>query len=172
VTSSKAWGVTPRVTGRRKEAVRSIENGKVKVIRDDNTGKVENVNLPLLKLLLDNGYVPVITIPIQSDEGRSLNADADRVAASIASAMGADELFLLTNMPGLLRDIEDPGSVVRHIPSNSMEEGMELAQGRMKKKVLAAKEAMEGGVKKVVIASAIVPDPVTKASSGMGTVIS
>jgi acetylglutamate/LysW-gamma-L-alpha-aminoadipate kinase len=158
--------------GRRKTAIRSVENGRVKIIRDDNSGKVEEVNTKLLRFLIDSGYIPVITIPISSEEGRALNADADRVAAAVASAMGAEELILLTNQPGLLRDLNDPGSLVKRIGLDSIEEGMDIARGRMKKKVLAAKEALEGGVKKVVISSALVEAPVVTASSGKGTVIS
>lgn len=158
--------------GRRKAAIRSVENGKVKIIRDDNTGKVKEVNTKLLETLMESGYVPVITIPISSEEGRALNADADRVAAAVASAMGAEELILLTNQPGLLRDLNDPDSLVERIGLDSIEEGMNIAEGRMKKKVLAAREALEGGVKKVVISSALVDAPVTSASSGKGTVIS
>lgn len=158
--------------GKRKKAIRSVEDGKVRIIRDDNTGRVEEVNTDLLRLLLDNNYVPVITIPISSEEGKGLNADADRAAAAIASRMDAEELILLTNQPGLLRDVNDPDSVIDSIPRDRIEIGMEFAEGRMKKKVLASKEALEGGVGRVIISSSNVAGPVQNALNGQGTVLS
>ena len=55
--------------GKHKDKVRSVENGKVRVLRGDHTGTVERVNTELLTLLLDNGYLPVLTPPGSSFEG-------------------------------------------------------------------------------------------------------
>jgi acetylglutamate/LysW-gamma-L-alpha-aminoadipate kinase len=66
-------------------------------------------------------------------------------------AIDADALLILTNVPGLLRDPNDPASLV---PETTLDEAEKLAQGRMKKKVMAAREAIEGGVDEVVIRSA------------------
>ncbi|MGA1794029.1 MAG: [LysW]-aminoadipate kinase [Thermoplasmatota archaeon] len=157
--------------GKRKEAIRIVEDGKIKVLRGDNTGTVEKVNVELLQNLLGSGYLPVITIPIEAEDGGALNADADRVAASIASAVKADELILLTNKPGLLKNVEDPSSLVTSVRKNAIEEAMNIAQGRMKKKVLAAQEAINGGVPRVVISNANSERPLTRALEGQGTVI-
>jgi acetylglutamate/LysW-gamma-L-alpha-aminoadipate kinase len=157
--------------GRRKEAIRYIENGKVKVLRDDHTGTVETVNTHLLELLMKGGYIPLVTIPIESEDHGALNADADRVAASIATAMKADTLILLTNKPGLLKDVEDPSSIIRSVSRNNIDDAMDIAEGRMKKKILAAREAIEGGVGMVVVSSANVEGPLTRALKGEGTVI-
>ncbi|MFO8052282.1 MAG: [LysW]-aminoadipate kinase [Thermoplasmatota archaeon] len=159
------------VRGRRKAAVRYLDNGKVKILHNDHTGVVEQVNTNLLHLLMDAGYVPVVTIPIGSEENTALNADADRVAASIASAMKADELVLLTNQPGLLRDLSDPSSVVGSVPRSDLDEAMELAEGRMKKKVLASREALSNGVPRTIISNANSPTPLSNALKGMGTII-
>jgi len=157
--------------GKRKGSVRIVENGKVRILHGDNTGAVEEVDIHLLRLLLEAGYLPVVTIPIEATDGGSLNADADRAAAAIASAFGADTLLLLTNKPGLLKDVDDDGSLIRSVPKTGIDQAMDLAQGRMKKKVLAAKEALEGGVDKVVIGSANSERPIQNAISGEGTVI-
>jgi len=66
-------------------------------------------------------------------------------------ALEADALIILTNVPGLLRDLDDPDSLVT---DTTLEEAESLALGRMKKKVLAAREALEGGVEEVVIRGA------------------
>jgi acetylglutamate/LysW-gamma-L-alpha-aminoadipate kinase len=157
--------------GRRKGSIKYVEQGKVKVLHNDNTGAVESVNVPLLRLLTGAGYVPVVTIPIEAEGGGSLNADADRVAASIASAVGAGTLVLLTNRPGLLKDPEDDTTLVREVEGPMIDRAMDYAQGRMKKKVLAAKEALAGGVPRVVISDANAGRPITRALAGEGTVL-
>ncbi|MGA1822016.1 MAG: [LysW]-aminoadipate kinase [Thermoplasmatota archaeon] len=158
--------------GSRKSTVRSVENGRVKILRGDNTGKVESVNTRLLEIILEEGYLPVITIPIEAEDGGPLNADCDRVAAAVASSMKADRLILLTNQPGLLRDPADPGSLVGSIRQGEIENAMKFARGRMKKKILAAQEAVQGGVREVVISSSMIDRPIDSAMSGSGTVIS
>lgn len=157
--------------GKRKEAIRIIENGKRKILRGDNTGRADEVNTELLQLLIDNGYVPVITIPIEAFDGGALNADADRAAAVIAGRMNADTLVILSNVPGLLQDPEKSESLIESIPKGQIENYMEYAKGRMKKKILGASEAMVNGVKKVIISNANLNKPLTEALSGSGTVI-
>jgi len=157
--------------GRRKGSVRYVENGRVKLLRGDNTGTVEEVNSGLLRLLMDAGYVPVVTIPILAEDGGALNADADRVAAAIAIAMGADSLVLLTNQRGLLKDPEDPNSLVERVTQGTYEECMDYAQGRMKKKVMAAMDAVKGGVGRVVIGNVNERAPLTRALEGEGTLV-
>jgi acetylglutamate/LysW-gamma-L-alpha-aminoadipate kinase len=146
-----------------------VEGGKIKILRGDNTGTVKSVNADLIRFLLKEGYLPVITIPIEAEDGGALNADADRVAASVAVSMEADTLVLLTNRPGLLKDPENNGSLIRKVARNEIESAMEYAQGRMKKKVLAAKEAISGGINRVIIADANSEIPLTSALNGEGT---
>jgi acetylglutamate/LysW-gamma-L-alpha-aminoadipate kinase len=158
--------------GRRKPAIRYVdEKGKTKVLRDDYTGRVDVVNVSLLDLLLDAGYTPVLTPPAISYESELINVDGDRGAAKVASAMRADTLVILSNVPGVLRDLQDPGSVIGRIEVESMDDVFELAGGRMKKKLLGAREAIEEGVVRVVLASANADHPVLEALDGVGTVI-
>jgi acetylglutamate/LysW-gamma-L-alpha-aminoadipate kinase len=158
--------------GKRKDAIKVVENGKRKVLRDDYTGTVDRVNTRLLRLLLDNGYFPVVTIPIISDQGEALNTDADRAAAALAGALKADTLVILSNVPGLLKDPADPSTRIASIPKGELESFAQYAQDRMKKKVLGAREALDAGVSRVAFGSANRPDPVSGALSGDGTLIS
>src|SRR4029079_18562625 len=96
----------------KKKDVRSVREGKTMILRDDYTGTVEAVNLPLLTQFIGPGRVPVIAPLALSTENEALNVDGDRVAARIAVAIDADALLILTNVPGLLRDIHDPSSLV------------------------------------------------------------
>ncbi len=141
-------GLSGRLLVGRKKDVRAVRDGKTIILRDDYTGTVEAVNLPLLTQLIGPGRVPVVAPLALSMENEALNVDGDRVAARIAVAIDADALLILTNVPGLLRDVNDPASLVAEI---TVDEAETLAQGRMKKKILAAREALAGGVDEVVI---------------------
>src|SRR5256885_16188139 len=106
------------------------------------TGTVKAVNVPLLRQLMGPSRVPVVAPLALSVENEALNVDGDRVAARIAVALEADALLILTNVAGLLRDVSDPGSLVA---GTTPDEAEGLAPGRVKKKILAAREAIEGG---------------------------
>lgn len=131
--------------GKHKDKVRSVEGGKVKVLRGDHTGTVERVNTGLLTLLLESGYLPVLTPPGVSFEGVAINVDGDRAAAAVAVALQAEALLLLSNVPGLLRDFPDEASLIPEIPAGEVESYLGFARDRMKKKVLGAAEAVQGG---------------------------
>ncbi|MDE3112745.1 MAG: [LysW]-aminoadipate kinase [Chloroflexota bacterium] len=162
-----AIGVFGALAGPRKN-VRAVEAGKVVMLRDDYTGKVETVDVPLLRNMLERGSLPVLPPLALSPEGEGLNVDGDRAAAAVAVALGASALVILTNVPGVLRSVDDPTSVVATATPG---EADALAGGRMKKKVMAAREALDGGVARVVIASGRVERAVARALAGDGTTI-
>jgi len=158
--------------GRQKRSLKVIENGRKKIIRGDLSGTIEKVNVDLLKLLLDNHYTPVITPPAISYESVAMNVDGDRCAAEIAVALGAETLIILSNVPGLLKDPADESSLITTIPRSEIDRHIEeYAKGRMKKKLLAAREALEGGVKRVILGDARVENQLSKAFQRQGTVI-
>ena len=157
----------------RKDSIQSIDagSGKRKIIRDDYTGRIECVNSELLHLLLNAGYLPVIAPVAVSEKGEALNVDADRAAAMVASALKAETLLLLTAVPGLMKNFPDESTLIRKLPQSQLSAASEAAQGRMKKKVLGAQEALKGGVSRVVIADGRIQNPISRALSGNGTVI-
>ena len=106
-----------------------------------------------------------------SEKGEALNVDADRAAAEVAAALDADTLLLLTAVPGLMRDFPDESSLIKEIHITGLDKAIEYAQGRMKKKVLGAQEALNGGVGQVIIADGRVENPISNALTGNGTVI-
>lgn len=156
--------------GTRKPAIRAVEDGRTVIIRDDFTGTVETVNVALLRSLIAGGFVPVVSPPAISVESEPINVDADRAAAQTAAALGAESLLLLSNVAGLLRAYPDETSLVASVSRNAIAEAAEIAQGRMKKKVMGAEEALSGGVKRVVIGDARVERPLSRALEGVGTV--
>ena len=160
------------VEGERKEVLKIIENGRKQVLRGDHSGIIRTINTRLLNLLLESKYVPVLTPPAISSRGVAINVDGDRLAGKVAVALQADALLLLSNVPGLLRDIADEGSLIRHVSFDRIDEYTDhVAQGRMKKKLLGAKEALEGGVRRVILGDARRSAPVADALAGKGTVI-
>jgi [amino group carrier protein]-L-2-aminoadipate 6-kinase len=139
---------------RRKSAVRSVTpGGRVRILRDDYTGLIEHVNDVLLRQLLDAGYTPVIAPLALSHDGERLNVDGDRAAAAVAAALHADVLVIMTNVPGLLANPEDQSTLIRAVPAGQLADYMEYARGRMRKKLLGAQEALQGGVPRVCIGS-------------------
>lgn len=155
----------------RKDAIQSIENGKRKMIRDDYTGRIERVNSDLLCLLLNAGVLPVIAPVAVSEKGEALNVDADRAAAMVAAALEAGTLILLTAVPGLMKNYPDESTVIWQLPQSQLPVAVEAAQGRMKKKILGAEEALKAGVDKVIIADGRIQNPISNALAGNGTVI-
>lgn len=159
------------MTASRKDAIRVVENGKVRMLRDDFTGKIEQVNYTLLKTLVDAGYTPVVAPLALSQNGEALNVDADRAAAMLAGAVKASTLIILTNVCGLMRDFPDENTLIPAIRFSGLEQALTHAEGRMKKKVLGASEAIGMGVGKVIFADGRVEHPVQQAMKGKGTVI-
>lgn len=158
--------------GKRKSVLRIREGDKVKVLRGEYSGVIERVNVGLLKTLLDSGYVPVVAPVAISYESEGLNVDGDRAAGAIGTALRADRVVILSNVPGLLRDIADESSLVAYVSVDEAEDYLRrYARGRMKRKVLGAVEALREGVGQVIIADGRVQGPIQRALAGEGTVI-
>ncbi|MDR1352944.1 MAG: acetylglutamate kinase, partial [Treponema sp.] len=88
-------------------------------------GEIEYVEASLLDTLLDSAVIPVISpvaLGLGEDEGKSLNINADTAAARIAVALGAEKLLLMTDVRGILRDMQDPESLVRVIPRPDLDQ--------------------------------------------------
>ena len=158
--------------GRRKSVLKIVENGKRKVLRGEWSGKIERVNVSLLTLLLESGYTPVVAPLAISYQGEAVNVDGDRAAAAIGVALGAEALVILSGVPGLLQDPDDEGTLIPAIEAGQVPEFLErYARGRMKRKLLGALEALEGGVGRVILADGRVKSPIRRALAGEGTVI-
>lgn len=157
--------------GKRKSTIRIVEDGRQKILRDDWTGTIERVHAGLLTALLAAGYLPVVAPLACSEAGEALNVDGDRAAAAIAAAVGAEALLLLSNVPGLLRAFPDESSLITAIPAGELEGYLPYAEGRMKKKLLGAQEALAEGVGRVILGDARVAQSITRALAGQGTTI-
>jgi acetylglutamate kinase len=113
-------------------------------------GRVTEVNREFLRMLLDGGYVPVISPIGLADDGGSLSINADDVASAIAVALGAKKLIYLTDVPGVLESAPD-GDLVRQLTSADLVRRLEAGAitGGMKWKAQAILRALGGGVERV-----------------------
>ncbi len=116
-------------------------------------GETEVINPEIVMILAGKGYIPVIS-PIATDEkGNDLNVNADTVAGDIAVAIGAKKLISLTDVPGILRDPEDPKTRISRIASNEIETLIadNIISGGMIPKIKSSASALKGGVRQVHI---------------------
>jgi acetylglutamate kinase len=113
-------------------------------------GRVVEVNVQLLRMLLDGGYVPVISPIAIAADGGSLSINADEVAASVAVALGSRKLIYLTDVPGILESFPD-GQLVRQLTVADLERRVAAGgiTGGMKWKAESILKALAGGVERV-----------------------
>jgi acetylglutamate kinase len=139
-------------------------------------GDIDGIDTTVLRKLLDNGLMPVVS-PLSADEaGVLLNINADTVAAAIGAALGAEKLILCTGAPGILERVEDPGSLISYTDLRGMkrlrEEGR-LVEG-MLPKARAIENAIRGGVRRVHVVSYKSPEGILGevfTNEGTGTLI-
>jgi len=158
------------IRGVRNKGIRVYEGGKLKIVRD-YSGKPEAVNKELLDLLLDHGYVPVLTVPILDEQNRAINTENDDVVRVLQQAVGAETVIHLIEAPGFLEQQEDEGSLIPKISARELEAREQQVQSRMKRKILALRKLFEQGASRVIIADGRKEHHVIDALQGKGTVI-
>ena len=139
-------------------------------------GDIDAVDITVIRKLLDNGLMPVVS-PLSADEtGTLLNINADTVAAAIGAALGAEKLILCTGAPGILGSVADPGSLISYTDLRGLtrfrEEGR-IADG-MLPKAKAIEDAISGGVRRVHVVSYQAPEGILGevfTNEGTGTLI-
>jgi acetylglutamate/LysW-gamma-L-alpha-aminoadipate kinase len=153
---------------RKKRLIIINERGRKMAIDGGYTGRIIGVNSNLLNLLMEAKYIPIVSPVALSEEYEPLNVDGDRVAASIAGALSAETLILLTDVEGLMID-------GKPVPKLSLADAKILLQKigpGMITKIHAAIEALEMGVREVIIAPGGGDTPISSAMSrSVGTVV-
>jgi acetylglutamate/LysW-gamma-L-alpha-aminoadipate kinase len=158
------------VSGTRNKGIRAREGEKTLLLRD-YSGKPSTVNAPLLRLLLDHGYTPVLTVPLVDEQGFAINSENDEVVALLQGVLQASHVIELIEAPGLLRDPVDPASVVPALDVGDLARLEARAEGRFKRKLLALCRLFESSSPTVVIADGRGAHPVAAAMAGEGTTI-
>ena len=158
------------IQGQRNRGIRVREGGKT-LIKRDLSGKPESVNAALFHLLMDNGYVPVLTIPIIDEDGYAINSENDDIVNVLQQAIRADHIVQLIEAPGFLDDREDPATLVPTLTQSELERREQQVEGRMKRKMLALRRLLETGASRVTIGDGRGHSPISDALAGKGTVI-
>jgi acetylglutamate kinase len=150
--------------------------GEERVVDYGHVGDITAVDTELLRLLLDERYVPVIASLGSDADGNILNINADTVAAALAKDLRAAKLIILTSVPGLLRAKDDPSSLVSRITTDEARAAMGdgSVSGGMLPKLKALVEAVEGGVERGHVLSGLEPGALLLelfTSAGSGTLV-
>jgi len=175
----KAVGISGKdgllIVARKKEM--KMKKGEKEVIVDLGfVGETDYVNPEILRILLENGFIPVVS-PVATDlAGNTYNLNADTVAGDIAAALKAKKLIMLTDVPGIMRDINDRNSLISKI---KLEELLKMVEkgtivGGMKPKVEAVIRALKGGVEKAHIIDGSKPHSILLelfTKKGVGTMV-
>ena len=137
-------------------------------------GEITDVNTDIITDLLEKDYIPVISTIAYDNQNNSYNINADTAAAFIAGALKAESLINMTDIPGLLRDMNDPSSLIKQLYLSDARELMHngVISGGMIPKVECCVEAIRMGVKKVFIIDGRIPHSIlieTLTDEGIGT---
>ncbi len=137
-------------------------------------GEITNVNVAPITDVLEKGYIPVISTVGCDKEGNVYNINADTAAAKIAGILGAESLISMTDIEGILRDKDDPSTLISKILVSEapqlVKEG--VISGGMIPKVECCIDAIKSGVRKVFIIDGRIPHSIlieTLTNEGIGT---
>ena len=155
---------------------RLIES-EIKDERLGYVGKITKVHISPVLDLLEKGYIPVVSTIGCDKQGNAYNINGDTAAAFIAGALGAQRLIMMTDIDGILRDKDDPSTIIPHLTINEIEElkSEGIISGGMIPKVDCCIEAIHKGVKNVVIMDGRVPHSILMellTDEGAGTMVS
>ncbi len=130
-----------------------ITEGREKEIDLGHVGETVKVSPEVVDILTDRGYIPVISPVGITEDGNSLNLNSDTVAGDMAVALGAKKLVILTDVPGIMRDLEDKNSLINEIKVSDIDSLIKenIIEGSMIPKLEACANAVRGGVKKAHI---------------------
>lgn len=156
------------VRGRRNPGIRVTEGGKKRIVRD-RSGKPQTVNTSLLHSLLDQGYTPLVTVPILDEHGRPVSTENDSVVALLQKSLQARRVVQLIEAPGLLDDADDPESVVREMRFSELEARARTARGRFQRKLMGLAAMAASGLEEILLADGRGENPLSSALAEPGT---
>ena len=162
---------TEGVFAERKDILREYSEGRTRILRGNYSGTITSVESENIIQASNNGFIPILPpLGLDSKSGLSLNIDGDRLAAAVAGAIKADILVILSNIPGLMKNINEPESLIKNRSDEGSWEKLEdYAKGNMKRKLLACREAFELGIPRIYLADGRVKEPLGNAERGNGT---
>ncbi len=139
-------------------------------------GDITEIDPKPIEKVLEEGYIPVIATVGIDDDGQVYNINADTAAAEIAAALGAENIITLSDIPGLLRDVNDPESLIPEIHVDEVPALIEsgIISGGMIPKMKSCEKAVRSGVKKAVMIDGRIPHSILIemfSDEGIGTLM-
>lgn len=118
-------------------------------VKDNLVGKINNINIKILNLFLNSGYIPIVASIAANTDGLSYNINADTVASAIAKSLSAEKLILLTDTPGIMYDISDTSTLIKSLTTAQADylRKKRVILGGMIPKVECCIDALQQGVK-------------------------
>ena len=156
------------VEGQRNRGIRVHEGGKT-LIKRDFSGKPRRVNTALLRLLLDHGYTPVLSIPILDEQRHAINSENDDIVTVLQENLHPSRIIQLIEAAGFLADKDDPDSRVSHLTRDALSRYERDGKGRIRRKLLALTRLLDAGAADVIISDGRVEHPIRDALAGKGT---
>lgn len=160
--------------------ISGIDGGMIKAkVKDERigyVGEITDIDVSPILTLLEKGYIPVVSTVGCDTEGNVYNINADTAASGIAGALCAERMFALTDIAGVMTDRNDPSSVLRSITVKEAKDLLAggVISGGMIPKVQSCIDAIEKGVKRVIIMDGRVPHSILMemlTDEGAGTMI-
>ena len=174
------------ISGKDSELIRAKKR-PLQVFTDSDTGESQKVDLGLvgevvsvnhgiLDMFTENDYIPVIAPIGMADNGSTLNINADTAAGEIGQSVKAEKLIILTDVPGVLRDPDDPSTLIQRIRVDEVPQLIEdgIISGGMIPKIETCVDAVKGGVKSAHILDGRVPHTILLeifTKEGIGTMV-
>ena len=159
------------IVGLRNIGIRVNEGNKLKIVRD-LSGKPQTVNTNLLNLLLENDYIPVLTMPILDENNFAINSENDEVVRVLHSEFNVEKIIQLIEAKGLLDNLDDSTSMVKKMNLQELINKQITLEGRMKRKILALAKLLEQAPTTIHISDGRVKHPIQNVLNGEGTIIS
>ena len=174
------------ISGKDSELIRAKKR-PLQVFTDSDTGESQKVDLGLvgevvsvnhgiLDMFTENDYIPVIAPIGMADNGSTLNINADTAAGEIGQSVKAEKLIILTDVPGVLRDPDDPSTLIQRIRVDEVPQLIEdgIISGGMIPKIETCVDAVKGGVKSAHSLDGRVPHTILLeifTKEGIGTMV-
>lgn len=141
-----------------------------------NVGDIDEINVSFINSLFEQSIIPVIGSLASDDSGRILNVNADSVASAVASAIKAEKLIIMSNVPGILADVKNPGSLISYLDIDEVEELIDsgVVRDGMLPKVAGCLEALRRGVSRAHIIDGTRKDSLLEElflNEGVGTML-
>ncbi len=160
-----------------------IDGGMIKAKKTEDgendygfVGEITSIDAGPIKKVLEEDYIPVIATVGTDDNGQVYNINADTAAAEIAAALGAENIITLTDIPGLMKDVNDKNSLIPEIQVNEIDSLIEsgVIYGGMIPKIRSLEAALRAGVKKAVMIDGRIPHSILIemfSKEGIGTLM-